>query len=178
MHDLIAELDDEDTGLAELAEAELRDDYGPLLVDPLLEAMPEFGNFGILSAVELLEEFGDERAGPTLIALLDSEDRVVREWAARALGELGIKDAIDPLKLAYERVKARRTPLHWTEPVTIRDALTSLGGREEVIAASAERLQKSDPIQGRYWERAHADEVIDALADAGQAIVSVQAWRP
>jgi HEAT repeat protein len=147
MHDLIAELGNDDTDLAELAEAELRDDYGPLIVDPLLEAMPDFGNFGILCAVELLEEFGDERAGPTLISLLENEEHVVREWAARALGTLGIRDAIDPLKLVYDRVKARRTPLDWTEPGAIWDALTRLGGREEVLPASAERLtaKRADP---------------------------------
>jgi hypothetical protein len=182
MHDLIAKLDDEDTGLAELAEAELRDDYGPLVVGPLLEAMPEFGSFGILSAVELLGEFGDERAGPTLIALLGSEEHVVREWTAGALGELRINDAIDPLKLAYERVKARRTPLHWAEPNTIRNALTSLGAREEIIPASVARLrlQRMGPNPRHYWERSwqreHVAEVIDALADAGQAIVTVIAW--
>jgi hypothetical protein len=144
--------------------------------------MPEFGSFGILSAVELLGEFGDERAGPTLIALLDSEDHVVREWAAGALGELRINDAIDPLKLAYERVKARRTPLHWTEPLAIRNALTRLGAREEIIPPSVARLrlQRMGPNPRHYWERSwereHVAEVIDALADAGQAIVTVIAW--
>jgi hypothetical protein len=177
MRALIVELDDEDTGLAELAEAELRDDYGPLAVGLLLEAMPRFGNFGLVSAVELLEEFGDERAGPILISLLESDEWVVREWAARALGSLGIRDAIDPLWLAYERVKARRTPLHWTEPAALRRALTRLGARKEIIPPSVERLLRIDSTTGRFWEWEHAEEVVDALAEADQAIVLVQIWE-
>jgi HEAT repeat protein len=176
MSELIAALGDEDTGLAELAEAELRD-YGHKIVEPLLEAMPGFGNFGIVSAVELLEEFGDERAGPILISLLESDERVVREWVADALGTLGIRGAIDPLKLTYERAKARGTPLHWTEPTALRRALTKLGAREEVIPPSVERLRRIDSTTGRYWEWEHADEVVDALADADQAIVLVQIWE-
>jgi hypothetical protein len=172
---LIEALNDPDTTVAEEAKAEL-EGFGAAMVGPLLEAIPAFDAFATLLAIELLEEFGNERAGGVLIPLLSSENRGVREWAARAVGVLSVRESVDALTGAYEQVKREGTPLHWTEPIAIREALTRLGARREVVPPLVAALMRDVPSVGPAWWIEDVGDAIDALADANQAVVSTLPW--
>lgn len=172
---LIQALNDPDTTTAEEAKAEL-EAYGGAIEEPLLEAIPTFHTFGILKAIDLLEEFGDERAGSVLIPLLSNDTPTVREWSARALGTLGVRESVHALTEAYEYVKREGTPLHWTEPAAIREALTRLGARREVVPWLAASLRTDVSSVGPAWRIDDVGQVIDALADTNQAIISAMPW--
>jgi HEAT repeats len=174
--DLVSLLNSEDTSEAQEAQDEL-ELYGPAILDQLLEATPRLGAYGQLCAIELLEGLGDRRAATVLIPMLDSENDVVREWAARALGELGIKEAVPRLREAYEAVQRRGKPLDWTEPGALRTALTQLGARREVVPARVDALGQSERSLGRCWPVEHLIEVIDSLADADQLVLWFQYWE-
>lgn len=174
---LIADLDSEDHNIAEEAEASLRD-IGPAIVDPLLAAAPSFDRFGQLCAIELLNDLGDPSAGSFLISMLTSHHDTVRDWAAGALGRLGVVEAVAPLRDAYDATKRRGTPLDWTEPSNIRRALTELGGRDEVVPTNVGALAVDDRSMGRAWLPADLIEVLDALSGADQLVLSFMGWAP
>jgi HEAT repeat protein len=173
--DLIWALDGDPTG-AEEAQAEL-EEYGPEILPPLLEAAPVFGRFGQLCAIELLERIGDPRAGSVLIPMLRSEHDTVREWSAGALAALGVEEAVPELRRAYEEVKARGTPLDWSEPKRLRDALTQLGARDEVVLPRVAALSCSDLVFDRCWPVEHLATVVAELADAEQLVLYFQLWK-
>jgi len=102
---------------------------GAVVVEPLARSLPTLNRFGQLHAIEILEALGDARVGPAIIGLLHSGHDTVREWAARALAELRVVDAVPDLERAYARCLRRGIPLDWTEPLAIRDALQELGPR-------------------------------------------------
>lgn len=174
--ELIEELDGDDTNRAEEAQAEL-ELHGAAVLVPLIEAAPRFGRFGQLCAIELLEHIGDTGAGPVLIPMLRSEDETVRAWATRALGELEVAEAVAALQLAYEGVKRRRTSLDWSEPQDIRDALTKLGARAEVVPSSVHERARVDPIIGRCWLPSDLHDVVESLAVARQVVLSFSFWE-
>jgi hypothetical protein len=176
IRELVAELDGDDSGAAEEAEHELGR-YGRAVLEPLLEAAPAFGRFGKLCAIELFEEIGDARAGAVLVPMLRDSDDTVREWAARALGELGVREAVPELHSAYDAVRRRGTPLDWTEPERIRSALTALGARPEVVPERVAELSVSDRKIGRWWPAEHLPEVIEQLADARQLVLYFMYWE-
>jgi hypothetical protein len=169
---LVALLDGDDHNAAEEARWAL-EAHGDRPVDLLIERAPAFGRFGKLCAIELFEHIGDPRAATVLIPMLRDADETVRAWAASALADLPVPEAVEPLKAAYEAVKARGTPLDWSEPEAIRHALTALGQRTMVVPPLvAERARHVEPI-GRAWSVADLLAVIEALADAQQCITSV-----
>lgn len=174
--DLVALLNSEDTSEAQEAQDEL-ELYGPVILDPLLEATPRLGAYGQLCAIELLDELGDRRAATVLILMLDSENDVVREWAANALGKLRVEEAIPKLREAYENVQRRGKPLDWTEPEALRTALTQLGARREVVPARVDALGRSEGLLGRCWPVEHLIDVINSLADADQLVLWFQYWE-
>jgi HEAT repeats len=176
IRDLVALLNSEDKGEAEEAQYELAS-YGTAILPPLLEAVPSLDPFGQLCAIELLQGLGDPRAGAVLIPMLRSEDDTVRDWAASALGELHLDRAVPELRRAYEEVKRRGTPLDWTEPMSLRGALTQLGAREEVVPSPVARLSRSEHTLGRCWPVEDLVEVIDALADADQLVLYFMFWK-
>ncbi|MDQ3742209.1 MAG: HEAT repeat domain-containing protein, partial [Actinomycetota bacterium] len=175
IRELIALLDGDDSTEAEEAQATL-ESYGADVLAPLMEAVPGFGRFGRLCAIELFEEIGDPTAAAALIAMLRDEDDTVREWSARALAQLRARDAVPSLRRAYAEVLRRGTPLDWTEPEAIRDALTALGAREEVVPPRVAELARDD-VGGRCWGAADLPLVISELADAGQVVLYFQLWR-
>jgi len=176
IRELVALLDSSDTNEAEEAEAALRR-YGAAVVPALLEAVPSFGRFGQLCAIELLHDAGDPRAATVLIPMLRSEHDTVREWAASALGDLHIEAAVPELRRAYEEVKVRGTPLDWTEPEALRRALTQLGEREEVVPSRVNALSRSERKLERCWAAEDLVAVIDALADDDQLVLWFQLWE-
>lgn len=109
--------------------------------------------------------------------MLDSENHVVREWAAGALGKLRVEKAVPKLRDAYENAKRRGTPLDWTEPGALRTALTELGARREVVPARVDALSRSEGLLRRCWPAEHLIEVINSLAEADQLILWFQYWE-
>lgn len=109
-----------------------------------MAAAPSLGRFAQLCAIELFQEIGDARAGDVLIPMLDSAEDTVRDWAAQAVGELGVRQAVPAWQRAYAAVKERGPPLDWTEPLSIRMALTELGARNEVVPPRVAELERQD----------------------------------
>lgn len=173
---LVAELDQENTNGAEEAQFELTEDFGAEALEPLLEAAPAFGDFGRLCAIEVFEAIGDRRAGPVLVPWLKSDNDTVRDWSAGALGRLGVDEAVPALREAWEASKERATPPDWTEPVSIRHALTALGAREVVVPAVVARLSIEDDRLGLAWPAQALADVLNALADARQVVPYFMYW--
>ncbi|GGY03737.1 HEAT repeat domain-containing protein [Streptomyces tanashiensis] len=137
----------------------------------VIDGLPTLGSFGRLTAIEVFEEVADPRCGPALIALLDDDDPIVREWAAIALANLEIDDAAEPLRRAYRACLERATPPDWTEPVGIRWALTELGARTPVTPPLTARLHDTTAAG---WPSPHFEEIINDLADHDQVILYSQ----
>src|SRR4051812_28296282 len=109
--------------------------------------------------------------------MLSSEHDTVRDWSAQALGDLGIHEAVPALRTAYERTKERCTPPDWTEPESIRDALTKLGARDEVLPLLVRESARDDPSVGRCWLPSDLADVIKALAAARQVVIDFMFWK-
>ena len=166
---------DADTDAAESAQA-LLPSLGPRVIVPLLQKAPGFGRYGKLCAIEVLSELRDPRAGDVLIPMLSDDDETVREWAAEAVGELGIAEAVPGLRRLYDNIKSSDVPLDWTLPQTVRVALTTLGERHEVVPDRVAQLAFSDRTIRRCWWPEDLLEVINDLADSGQVILYFQYW--
>jgi HEAT repeat protein len=173
---LITDLDGDDTTAAEEAQAALGS-YGSAVLEPLMAAAPSFDRFGQLCAIELFQEIGDARAADVLIPMLDSNEDTVREWAAQALGDLGVRQAVPALQRAYAAVKDRGTPLDCTEPLSIRIALTELGARNEVVPIRVAALGRHEGKLTRCWAPRDLPEVITELAAERQLVLSFMYWE-
>ncbi|MET9518713.1 HEAT repeat domain-containing protein [Streptomyces sp. NPDC002994] len=143
----------------------------------IADGLPTLGSFGQLTAIEVFEAVADPRCGPALIALLDSDDPTVREWAAMALANLEIDDAVEPLRRAYRACLERASPPDWSEPVGIRWALTELGARTPIVPPLTARLGNTADPESPGWPSTHFEEVINDLADHGQVILYSQFRR-
>jgi hypothetical protein len=170
--ELVAQLDGADHIAVEEVKATLKEE-GSRPLGLLLERAPAFGRLGKLCAIELFEHIGDPRASVVLVPMLLDEDETVEEYAARALGDLRVREAVEPLRATYERMRARGTPLDWSGPEAVRWALTALGVRADVIPPLvAARARTVDPI-GQAWPIGDLAEVIEELASAQQRILYV-----
>ncbi len=172
---LIRDLDSPSDDTAEEAQASLIK-LGRDVVEPLAAAVPAMNRLGKLCAIEVFRELKDTRAGPVLIALLASEFDTVRDWAAAALGELGIDDAIQPLMEAYNATKQRGTPPDWTEPESIRIALTALGARKPVVPPLTASLATRTRYGFGAWPSARLADVLEDLATHKQVVAYFQLW--
>jgi hypothetical protein len=172
---LIADLDSPDTTTAEEAQASLIA-LGDAALPAVVEALPGLGTYGKRCAIEVLDAGEYAPAGPALVALLDDVDDVAREWSAALLGRLGHRPAVPALRAAYARLLADGTPLGWTEPAAVRDALTAFGARRVVrpplLAALAE-----DHEGYEVFPATRLADVLAALADASQVVLFFQVWR-
>jgi hypothetical protein len=173
---LVAELDADDTSVAEDARAGL-EAIGPAALEPLMAAIPRLGRFGQLSAIEVFEALGDPRAGEALVPMLESEHDTVRDWAAGALGRLGVDWAVPALRDAYVASQRRGTPLDRTEPTSIRRALTELRARNEIIPPRAEALAVDAMPLCPAWRPGDLVTVLDALVAARQVPLYYSSWR-
>jgi hypothetical protein len=104
-----------------------------------------------------------------------SEDDTEREWSARALGDLGVSEAVPHLLRALAAADRRGTPPDWSEPVSIRHALAVLGARRVVIPQEIARLQIDDEL-GPAWPVDVLGDVLRRLADARQVVLYFQYW--
>ncbi|MBU2669505.1 HEAT repeat domain-containing protein [Actinoplanes bogorensis] len=172
---LIGLLDHESTEIAEDAKGELMSIGGEVVL-PLTVAVRSLDYFGQLSAIEVFEHFGDLAAGPSLIGLLDSEAATVREWAAGAVAQLGVPEAVPALRAAYRRQRAGGDELDFTEAVALRRALTVLGARQDVLPPLAASLLVPAGSWDFAWSAAHLTEVVNDLADHDQAVLYFQLW--
>jgi hypothetical protein len=176
IRELIGVLDGDDHDAAEEACYQLQHDFGAAPLEPLLAAAPGFSRFGQLSAIEVFDAIADARAGPVLTSWLVDADDTVRDWAAGALGRLGVAEAVPALLAAWQASKARGTPPDWTEPMSIRAALARLGGRTVVLPSVASRLARSEASFSRCWAAADLETVLADLAGAGQVVLLFQYW--
>ncbi|MFF2061049.1 HEAT repeat domain-containing protein [Streptomyces sp. NPDC058200] len=150
---------------------------GPDAIPAIVDGLPSLGGFGQLTAIEVFEEVGDQRCGPALTGLLDSENPTVREWAAMALASLEIDGAVEPLCRAYQACLERATPPDWSEPGGIRWALTALGARTPVVPSLTSRLRTAAGADNPGWPSARFTDVINDLADHDQLILYSQFWK-
>jgi HEAT repeat protein len=176
--DLIAALDDPYDGHSDDACFALGE-HGHAVLEPLIAAVPNFGRLGKMQAIELFEAIGDPRAAPTLIDILidDEYDHWVWGFAAEALGTLESYEAVPALRSVYERERRRATPPDTAGLQRIRDTLTTLGARREVLPRRVAECALDDAAVGRCWLPADLDEVIAALADAEQLVYSLAFWQ-
>lgn len=172
---LIQQLDDS-TGPSYDARAELIG-IGSDAIPALIDELSSLGGFGQLTAIEVFEEVADPRCDPALIALLDSDDSTVREWAAMALASLKIDGAVEPVRRAYRACLERATPPDWSEPEGIRWALTELGARSPVVPPLTARLRATTADDAAGWPSARFTEIINDLADHAQVILYSEFWR-
>ncbi|MFF5226165.1 HEAT repeat domain-containing protein [Dactylosporangium sp. NPDC000521] len=172
---LIGLLDDDSTEIAEDAKAALIS-IGDEVVQPLASAMGSLDRYGQLSAIEVFEHLGDAAAGPALIDLLGSEHETVREWSARAIAELGVREAVPMLQAAYRRQRVSGDGPDWTEAVAVRHALTVLGARQEVLPPLTASLRTAAGSILQAWPSARLVDVVNDLADHGQAVLYFQLW--
>ncbi len=176
---LIGLLDDDSADVAEGAKAELIS-VGHAVIGPLIAAVPALERYGQLSAIEIFGHAGDVAAGSVLTELLSSEHDTVREWSARALAELGVREAVPALRAACRRQRASGDGPDLTEAAEIRDALTVLGGRRPVVPPLTASLRVpvpgTDPVW-RAWPPGRLEEVINELAGYRQAVLCLQVWQ-
>jgi hypothetical protein len=132
---------------------------------------------GQLHAIDVFEELEDPRAGPTLIALLSSDDDTVRDWAAHALGVLNIENAVPALVRAYRATRDRGTRPDWTEAVSMRHAMTALGARDPVVPPLTRSMQVQVPKLGAAWPAGRLQDVFEDLADHDQVVLYFQLLR-
>jgi len=173
---LVGELDAESTEVAEEAQHALTA-MGPEVLDELIAAVPRFASFGQLCAIEVFTALRDPRPGDVLIGLLDSESATVREWAAGALADLGIRRAGPAIQRAYDAFRRRGESPDDSEGVGLRGALTDLGARDVVIPPRAAALRASVGPLDPAWPTVHLAEVIEDLASHGQAVLYFQLWQ-
>lgn len=175
--DLIGELNYFSDGRGEEAKFELIS-RGVEVVPELAARVAGLERLGKLLAIETFETLGDPRACSSLIGLLRDDDATLVEWSARALGNLGCREAIVPLLELRSRLVATRLPPDWTGPVALRRALSDLGARQAVVPVVTANLkvQRSDTGM-ELFRSADLTTVIEDLAGARQVILYFQVWR-
>lgn len=172
---LIAQLDSPHGGEPEDAQAALTA-LGTAVMPIFLSALPGMGRMGKLCGIKIIEDLAYGAAGPSLVALLCDEHDTVRDWAAGALGRLGHVPAIPELLALRSRLRVDQVPMDWTEQVSVRAALTALGRRRAVVPAALEATVERRP-SGPVWPAAQLEDLLTALATAGQVVLYFQVWR-
>ncbi|MFJ5031047.1 HEAT repeat domain-containing protein [Streptomyces sp. NPDC088560] len=172
----VAELDAGSTDVAEEAQHALIA-LGPQVLEPLIAAAPALNPFGQLCAIEVFTALADPRPADVLIGMLSSESATVRQWAAEALAELGVRRAVPRLRQAYDAFLRRGEALDDSEGEGLRWALTELGARRTVLPPRSAALHGSGGTLNDLWPVQHLPEVIRDLADHGQAVLYFQIWE-
>ncbi|HET6359306.1 HEAT repeat domain-containing protein [Streptomyces sp.] len=169
----VSDLDADSSDVAEDAQHALIA-MGPQVLDHVIAAAPGLGAFGQLCAIEVFSALGDPRPGDVLIGMLDSDDTVVRQWAAEALAELGLRRAVPHLRRTYETFRQSGEAPDHSEGVALRWVLTDLGARDVVLPPRAAALRRPVDGLGLAWPTAHLVETIEELADHKQAVLYFQ----
>ncbi|GAA2111089.1 hypothetical protein GCM10009759_52900 [Kitasatospora saccharophila] len=171
---LVADLDAESTATAEEAQYGLIH-LGPQVLDAVIAATPTLNPFGQLCAIEVFNAFDDRRPGEVLIGLLESGNAVVRQWSAEALGRLRVEAAVPALRRTYAEFNRRGEAPDDCEGGALREALTELGARREVVPPRVRELSVDG--EGWCWPAARLPEVIGELAAHGQAVLYFMPWE-
>ncbi len=174
---LVAELDSDDTDVANEAEWALINQIGEDCLEELIAAAPAFADFGRLCASEVFRAVGDHRAVPVLAPWLEAENQTVRAWAADALGAIGSSEAVPHLQQAWRAAKNRGEAHDDSEQESIRSALTELGARSVVLPDTARSLSTEDEKLRTVWSAADARRAVELLAAASQVVYSVSFWE-
>ena len=181
---LIAQLNSDDANVAEDAQRALQA-LGREAIAPVLTAVGNLRLFGQRCALDLLErspvEMLRQQTEPSVahavMPLLTSDDAVVREWAANVLRRGDARESIPLLRAALDRAKRARIPIDWTESVALRQALTALGDRHEIIPRLLTTTMICHPTLQRCWPATRITDVVTALAEERQVLLDLQAWR-
>ncbi|MFG2820126.1 hypothetical protein ACGFX4_11930 [Kitasatospora sp. NPDC048365] len=173
---LVAELDSDSTETAEDAQHALIA-RGPTVLGAVIAATPRMAPFGQLCAIEVFNAFDDARPADVLIGLLESDSDTVRSWSAEALATLGIVRAVPAVRRAYERFRRHGDDPSYSEGVALRQALTDLGAREQVLPPRAAELLREVGDRTPAWPTVHLAEVVGELAAHRQAILYAQFWH-
>ncbi|MER7846245.1 HEAT repeat domain-containing protein [Kitasatospora sp. NPDC096077] len=172
----VGELDADSTEVAQDAQYSLIA-MGPAVLDELIAATPGLGAFGQLCAVEVFTALKDPRPADVLIGLLGSGNATVRQWAAEALADLGIRRAVPALRRTYDAFRQRGEAPDHSEGEALRWALTDLGAREVVLPPRTAALAVPQQKLEWVWPVVHLAEVIADLAAHDQAVLYFQVWR-
>jgi hypothetical protein len=172
---LISSLDDPLTDIAEDAKGALIG-RGAAVIPEFAAALPGLGRFGKLTAIEIFEAYGDRRAGPALVGLLNDADTTVRERAANALGALGYAEAGPALVRLKARLLRDLVRPDVTEAVAVRSVLT-LFGLQRRVTPDLTRTLARDTGHGQVWPVARLAEVLRDLADHDQVVLYFMIWR-
>ena len=147
---------------------------GPDAVPALLDALPRLSATALLHALDVFAEVADPRTYDAVIGLLGHDDDRVRQWAAYAVADFGLRDAVPALRRAWQAAKEAGTPLGWSEPAALRGALTLLGAREPVVPPRVRALtQPAHVADVVVIPIADLRTVVDELAAHGQAVLGV-----
>lgn len=182
--ELLSELDSSDTGVAQEAQYSLQK-MGACAVEPVLKALPGLGVFGQRCVLDLLTDLPPEVSSRAecpsiagaIIPLLESDDLVVREWAADVLGHVQVNGAILSLRQALLRSKQAGVDPAETEPVAYRRALAALGGRFPVIPALLSQWAHEHNLIGMHWPAELLPVLVDALAADRQLVLYCTVWQ-
>lgn len=151
---------------------------GKPVIQPLIERVASLDASAQLGAIEVFLALEATEASASLIAMLQHPDDRVRDWAAGALGDLEITDAVPHLKALLERSHAAGTPPDWTEPTNARSSLTRLGARTPVIPDGLKTLLVEDTPFDFAVQDADLDHAFDTLHQSHQVIAYIQRWIP
>ncbi|MEV6212227.1 HEAT repeat domain-containing protein [Kitasatospora sp. NPDC051914] len=147
------------------------------MLDAVIAETPHLGSFGQLCAIEVFNAFDDPRPADVLIALLESDNAVVREWSAEALARLPVQRAVPALLAAHEAFRRRGEDPSYSEGERLRWALTDLGARVPVLPPRATELSLDPAAPDPEWRTAHLAEVVEELAAHHQAVLYLTFWR-
>jgi hypothetical protein len=172
----VAELDAESTDVAVEAQHTLIA-LGPQVLEPLIAAALALNPFGQLCAIEVFTALADPRPADVLIGMLGSESATVRQWAAEALAELGVRRAVPRLRQAYNAFLRSGEAPDESEGEGLRRALTELGARESFLPPRSAALRDPDAEPVDLWPVEHLPDVIRDLADHGQAVLYFSVWE-
>lgn len=174
---LLDELDEHSEGRDEDAQAELIR-IGAAALPALVQRAPNLSPGGQLCAIEVFRELEVAESEGVLIDLLSSENATVRQWAAEAVGHLGMTNAVPELRSLLLRSRDARTAPDEIEPVSARHALTALGARTPVMPAGFREVMKRDDRLGIVVPEHLLTTAIEALSADGQVVAYFQRWRP
>lgn len=174
---LLDELDVHSEGRDEDAQAELIR-IGAAALPALVQRAPRLSPGGQLCAIEVFRELKASESERVLINLLSSENATVRQWAAEAVGHLGMASAVPQLRSLLLRSRDAGTAPDDIEPVSARHALTALGARTPALPDGLRAVVIRDDRLGLVVPEQHLTTAVEALSANGQVIAYFQRWRP
>lgn len=126
--------------------------------------------------MEVFEAWWYRPTGQLVVRLLRDPDATMRQWAATLLRLLDLDPAVPDLTALAARLRADGISPGDTERVAVSWSRTALGARQPVLPEVVSPLVEHRPT-GDVWPAARLEELLRALAAAGQLILGFQLWR-